>query len=121
MKRDMADKYIGKCVQRNWLWKPTRSESLPDDLRIGETFAYVETYCAKGFANTAFAPEGVDVSASPSRLEFRTVFSESRNVCIERYAALKLHIESCYPEADKSVITSKKSSRQVQTLKSGAK
>ena len=118
--RDMTDKYTGRCAQRKWRWKPTRSSRYPN-LRIGETFAFVETRCAEGFSGEPSMPEGVTVSMSPTRFEFRTKFSESRTVCIERYTSLKAHIESCYPEADKAVIASKKSSRQIQTLKSGSK
>ena len=117
----MSDTYTGKCAQRKWLWKPTRSADIPEDLKIGESFAYVETRNSSGFSSGQNVPSNVIASGEGSRLEFRTKFSESRKECISRFNDLKSHIESAYPEADKAVIMSKKSSSQTQILKSGAK
>jgi hypothetical protein len=117
----MSETYMGKCAKRKWLWKPTRSENIPEDLKIGEAFAYVQTRRPSGFSHVHASPSGVTVSGDGDRIEFRTAFSESRKECISRFNALKAHVETMYSEADKAVIMTKKSSSQTQILKSGAK
>jgi len=117
----MADNYQGKCSLKKWQWKPTKSETYPDDLRVGETYAYVETRRVDGFRNLSDVPDGTSVVKSGAALEFRTEYSESRNVCIARYNALKTYIETSLHECDRAVIASRKSPRQLQLLKCGLK
>ena len=87
----MADKYQGKCSLKKWQWKPTKSETYPDDLRVGETYAYVETKRVGGFRDLSGVPESTSVVKRDAVLEFRTEYSESRKTCIARYNALKTY------------------------------
>lgn len=117
---EMSETYQGKCASKNWRWKPTRSENLPDGLKIGQTFAYVETKCSAGFSISSEVPLHIVLNVEGSRHEFRTKPSDSKKECISRYAALKAYIESVYSEADKAVIGTKKSSSQTQVMKCGS-
>ena len=117
----MSDKYQGKCSLKKWQWRPTKSEAYPDDLRVGETYVYVETKRVGGFRDLSDVPDGTSVVKRDAVLEFRTEYSESRKTCIALYLALKTYLETSLHECDRAVIASRKSPRQVQLLKCGLK
>lgn len=118
----MADVYTGKCELKNWEWRPLRyiPGEIPD-LRVGETFARLETLKGSGFEDVHTPPPKITSAVDTQVLELRTEFSESRSECIEMFKILKDYIESQFPETDRALLVTRKSPKQLQILKAGQK
>lgn len=115
--------YIGKCSLKKWVWKPANSHAhgIPTNLKMGVTFARVETHKKNGFSHISELPQGIQMQAQSNVLEFTSNFTESRKESIEQHNALKNYIEANFAEADKAYIAVRKYANQIQVVRCGEK
>ncbi len=121
----MSDAYKGLCVSKNWTWKRITFQKdmqiYIQDLDIGTSRCLLQTQSPKGFSEVkSTMPEGIVGSYSGNEGTYSTKLSENRKVNIARFVALKSFAET-FNEADKVILLSRKSSKQIQVLRCGMK
>ena len=121
----MSDTYKGLCASKNWTWKRMAfQKSLQDHaegLDIGASKCLLWTQSPEGFVGVrSDLPEGIVGECSGGHGVYSTTLSQNRKENISRFGTLKSFVET-FDEADKALLISRKSSKQVQVLRCGLK
>lgn len=118
----------GKCMRKGWAWKPVNANLI----EFGEEDPIGTLRCRLEATPSLFSLEEMEIASeiigfvaedsSPEVLNFCVYGKSDRKLNIETYNCLKKAIEaSPFRNANRGLISSKKSGTQIRTIRCGAK
>lgn len=120
---------VGKCVRKNWEWKPVNANliAFEDTDEIGTIRCVIESKSSNLFSEDEMKQASdiagyVETNSSSFRLVYCIPGQAKPKANLESFKTLKSQIARAnLVSADRAIISSKKAIRQIHTIRCGSK